>query len=485
MVRASIPNNVNLDMASPSGRFLDHYQDQFRLWWDDVVPSEFRQVPMYLRCPVGCDRAGWADFRFVKPGEYRWGLFQTPMTERQIRFGDRAGESVWQTVPEEHRDLLLKHIRVQADAEPGSVEQSANLARCAPSNYDLRNLYQFLLEEGRHLWAMVHVLVEHFGHAGEDEGQALLQRSCGSDSDPRLLDAFNHSIDEWLSYFIWCVLADRDGKYQLSTVSHGAFDPLARTAAFMLFEEPFHLSIGTQGIERVLRRSAELMQQHDCEDIFPHGGIPIHVIQKYLNYWSPRVLDLFGNDESRRAREAFEAGIRARPYEPSCNDRDGKTEHVLVDRREGDVLKAAQVLEVDALNTAMRRRFIDEVQVVMRRWNRILEEHHIDTRLYLAHERFNRRIGPAKGLDFDPQGQAISAETAQQQQNHWLPTDTDRRQLKSLMQQEIRPDHYAGWIAAPTVSINNKPLSGFAYVKTAEAKPADAEHNASNEVPHA
>src|SRR5690606_33346299 len=137
-----------------------------------------------------------------------------------------------------------------------SVEQSNMLGLGIPSLYDLRNLFQINCEEGRHLWAIVHLLLEHFGKDGEREIEGLLARRSGSAERPRILNAFNSPIDEWLSFLFWSTLADRDGKYQLLAVSESAFDPLARTAKYMLTEEAHHMFVGDDGLKRVVRRTA-------------------------------------------------------------------------------------------------------------------------------------------------------------------------------------------------------------------------------------
>ncbi len=464
MVAVTLPNNVDLDRKPRLARQLIAFQRKFKRWWDERGPSEFRSVPMYLRCPVGCDARGWAEFSYVRPEDYTWGLFQTPKSDRVITFGQNRGRSVWQAPPAEHADALLRNIRIQADAEPGSVEQSHALCRNAPSRYDLRNLYQFLLEEGRHFWAMAHILLEHFGSEGELEVERLLERCCGDRDQPRLLDAFNYQVDEWLSYFIWCFLADRDGKYQLSTAKYAGFDPLARTAGFMLLEEPLHLSIGTHGLERVIRRAANLMWIHDTENIFPFGGIPLPVVQKYLNFWAPRVFDLFGNDESSRAREQFLSGIRARPYEPYAVDSDATHKTLTVDRRLGDSLTQIAAAEIDVLNAAMRRQFIREVEKPVQRWNEFLRAAGIDMQLRLPHERFNRHVGPCKELAFDPEGNPITRELMDANAANWFPTAEDRRQVQALMQQVLSPDRYAAWLDPPSLGIGNKPVEGFHYV---------------------
>jgi benzoyl-CoA 2,3-dioxygenase component B len=71
------------------------------------------------------------------------------------------------------------------------VEQQRFLGLTAPSLYDMRNLFQVNVEEGRHLWAMVYLLQKYFGADGREEADMLLRRSSGSDDAPRMLGAFN------------------------------------------------------------------------------------------------------------------------------------------------------------------------------------------------------------------------------------------------------------------------------------------------------
>ena len=94
------------------------------------------------------------------------------------------------------------------------MEQQRHLGRTCPSLYDLRNLFQINVEEGRHLWAMVYLLDAHFGRDGREESEALLQRRSGDADKPRILGAFNEKTPDWLSYFMFCFFTDRDGKYQ-------------------------------------------------------------------------------------------------------------------------------------------------------------------------------------------------------------------------------------------------------------------------------
>ena len=224
-----IPNNVNLAGDRRLQRALENWQPRFADWWLEMGPVGFQDNEIYLRTAVDVGREGWAHFSHVKLPDYRWGIFLSePEADRRIGFGEMKGEPVWQEVPGEFRTDLRRLIVVQGDTEPASVEQQRYLGKTAPSLYDLRNLFQINVEEGRHLWAMVYLLHAHFGRDGREEADALLQRNSGDPDHPRILGAFNEKTSDWLSFLLFTYFTDRDGKYQLGALKESAFDPLSR-----------------------------------------------------------------------------------------------------------------------------------------------------------------------------------------------------------------------------------------------------------------
>jgi benzoyl-CoA 2,3-dioxygenase component B len=174
-ITATIPNNVGLADDKRLLRALETWQPRFLDWWREMGPVAFQDCGVYLRTAVSVDQEGWANFDHVKMPDYRWGIFLAEPTEdRRIAFGDHKGEPVWQDVPGAYRADLRRLIVVQGDTEPASVEQQRALCLTAPSLYDLRNLFQVNVEEGRHLWAMVYLLHRHFGRDGRDEADEML-----------------------------------------------------------------------------------------------------------------------------------------------------------------------------------------------------------------------------------------------------------------------------------------------------------------------
>src|SRR5437660_2343315 len=172
-----IPNNVNLSEDKRLQRALEKWLPNFLSWWRDMGPEGFQDKDVWLRTAVDVGSAGWAHFDYVKMPDYRWGIFLEPaQPDAKVGFGDNYSTPAYQEVPREFRNSLRRLIVTQRDTEPASVEQQRQLGHTAPSLYDLRNLFQVNVEEGRHLWAMVYLLHGYFGRDGRDEADALLER---------------------------------------------------------------------------------------------------------------------------------------------------------------------------------------------------------------------------------------------------------------------------------------------------------------------
>ncbi len=461
-----IPNNVNLSDDKRLQRALEMWQPNFLNWWRDMGPRGFQEKDTYLRTAVSVDSEGWAVFDYIKMPEYRWGIFLSPPEKnRTIPGGDFAGRPVWNEVPGEFRASLRRLIVTQADTEPASVEQQRMLGETCPSLYDLRNLFQVNVEEGRHLWAMVYLLQTYFGRDGREEAEALLNRRSGNVDKPRILSTFNEPIEEWLSLFMFTNFTDRDGKFQLLALAESAFEPLSRTCRFMLTEEAHHLFVGQTGIQRVIRRTAELMNTHDCEDVRPFAAIPLYIIQRYINFWYSSSLDLFGSEQSSNAATYFAAGLKGRAHEA----RDYEDHFANTGQYDLEVLKNGKLATEsiplrNAMNEILRDDYIKDNQKGLNKWNIELQKHHIEHTLYLPHRRFNRTVGLYSDHHFDVQGQLISKDQWEENKSQWLPTKEDRAFVKSLMKPETRRGHYASWIAPPLKGINARP-SDFEYVK--------------------
>jgi len=464
-----IPNNVNLAGDRTLQRALEQWQPNYLKWWAEMGPDGSQAMEVYLRTAVSVDPSGWAHFAHVKMPDYRWGIFLTPAdAERRIHFGEHLGEPAWQDVPGEHRANLRRIIVTQGDTEPASVEQQRHLGLTCPSQYDLRNLFQVNVEEGRHLWAMVYLLHRYFGRDGREEGEALLERRSGDADNPRILGAFNEKTPDWLSFFMFTYFTDRDGKFQLCALAESGFDPLARTTRFMLTEEAHHMFVGESGVSRIVQRTCEVMNQLQTDDpakLRAAGVIDLPTLQRYLNFHFSVTIDLFGADQSSNAATFYGAGLKGRFEEGKRADDHrlhGATYKVLAvaDGR----LVEQDVPMLNALNEVLRDDYIKDSVGGVARWNKVIEKAGIPFRLAVPHKAFNRRIGTLANVRIAPDGRVVGEAEWNAHVGAWLPTAEDRAFVASLMGRVTAPGQFAHWIAPPAMGINKQPAD-FEYVR--------------------
>ena len=352
-------------------------------------------------------------------------------------------------MPGEYRAPLRRLIVTQGDTEPASVEQQRRLGLTCPSLYDLRNLFQINVEEGRHLWAMVYLLHAYFGRDGREEAEAMLERHSGDADRPRILGAFNEETPNWLSYLMFTFFTDRDGKYQLAALAESGFDPLSRTCRFMLTEEAHHMFVGETGVMRVVQRTAEVMNElgtDDSERLRAAGLIDLPTVQKYINFHYSVSVDLFGQEVSTNAANYFTAGLKGRYLESRIDDDHRLAEnqwpvHTVRDGR----IAVEEISALNAVNERLRDDYIKDCQRGLDRWNRALETLGVDFRLELPH-------GFSTGVLAMPQGSVCRRKVEYDQRGgvgganlwRWLPTEGDMAYVDSLMQRVIEPGQDRG-----------------------------------------
>ena len=469
-----IPNNVDLATDRTLQRALEHWQPRFLDWWRGMGPTDFQGADVYLRTAVSVDAGGWAQYGAVKMPDYRWGIFLAePVADRKIGFGDAMGQPVWQQIPGEYRSTLRRLIVTQGDTEPASVEQQRLLGHTCPSLYDLRNLFQVNVEEGRHLWAMAYLLHAHFGRDGREEAEALLQRRSGDPDKPRMLGAFNEETPDWLSFHMFTFFTDRDGKMQLESLAQSGFDPLSRTCRFMLTEEAHHMFVGETGIARTAQATCEAMKAAGIDDpyriekIRALGVIDLPTMQKKLNLHYTLSLDLFGSEVSTNAANAFNASLKGRFRETAIEDdhRLENSTYPVLKLVNGEI-KRVDEPALTAINMRLRDDYTADCQRGLDRWNKAIEKTGVDFKFVLPHVAFHRQIGEFRNVKATPEGRLVDEATWSKEKDRWLPSKDDGDFIASLMKQEVAPGQFASWIAPPRVGIDNKP-GDFEYVKIA------------------
>ena len=474
---ALIPNNVGLADDSRVKRALEKWHPGYIDWWMDMGPDGFQASQAYLRTAVRVeskDGEHWAIFDYVKMPEYRWGILLAPAEEnRTVPFGAHRGEPAWQSVPGEYRAMLRRLVVIQGDTEPASVEQQRYLGKTAPSLYDMRNLFQVNVEEGRHLWAMVYLLQKYFGRDGREEATELLRRRSGSDDKPRMLGAFNEETPDWLSFFMFTFFTDRDGKMQLESLAQSGFDPLSRTCRFMLTEEAFHMFVGETGITRIIERTCQAMNEAGIEDpndiqaVRSLGVIDLPTVQKKANVHYSLSLDLFGSELSTNAANYFNAGLKGRMHEMNLDDNHQLTDltYPVLQRHNGG-FEMQDHPALNALNARLRDDFTDDCNRGVGRWNKVISKAGVEFEIRLPHVAFYRQIGDFADVSVTPDGEVLGSEEWERRRGEWLPDSDDREYIESLMVPQWGINEFAPWIAPPRSKIDRKP-GGFEWVKLA------------------
>ncbi len=469
-----IPNNVGLNDDQRVLKALEQWHPGYIDWWMTMGPEGFQTSDVYLRTAISIDPKGWAKFDYVKMPEYRWGILLAPQDDsRLVNFGAHKGEKAWQEVPGEYRAMLRRLVVIQGDTEPASVEQQRHLGKTAPSLYDMRNLFQVNVEEGRHLWAMVYLLHKYFGRDGREEADGLLQRRSGDEDKPRMLGAFNETTPDWLSFFMFTFFTDRDGKMQLESLAQSGFDPLSRTCRFMLTEEAHHMFVGETGVGRTIERTCEAMKAAGIEDPYDInrvralGVVDLPTLQKKANLHFSLSLDLFGSEVSTNAANFYNSGLKGRFNETRIDDDHLLTgAHYPVLKFVDGSIKMVDEPALTAINMRLRDDYVKDCQGGVSRWNRVIDKAGIKFQLTLPSVTFNRAIGEFRNIHASPEGQLLSDGEWAARKDEWLPSTDDGAFIESLMKPCWDLGKYASWISPPKVGIDSKP-GDFEYVKIA------------------
>ena len=120
---------------------------------------------------------------------------------------------------------------------------------------------------------------------------------------------------------------------------------------------------------------------------------------------------------------------------------------------------------LNAINERLRDAFIADVETGVGRLNRVLRNLDVDFEIALPHVAFNRRVGLFAGLDVTPRGEVIDSDAWRRRQHEWLPSESDRAHVGSLMPEAVtEPGKFAHWIAPPSRGIDGRPVD-FEYVR--------------------
>jgi benzoyl-CoA 2,3-dioxygenase component B len=220
----------------------------------------------------------------------------------------------------------------------------------------------------------------------------------------------------------------------------------------MLTEEAHHLFVGETGVERVVKRTAELTREiRTARTCAARAAMPLEVIQKIINYWFSYCLDLFGGEISSNAADYFASGLKGRFREEAKEtEHTGLNQAKIIPVVQDGKLVNREVPLRNAMNECLRDGYIQDCERALAKWNRTIHEVGVTFELTLPSRRFNRRIGEYAGHHFDPDGHLISVADFTRMHDTWLPTATDRARVRALQTRAVtKPGELASWIAPP------------------------------------
>src|SRR5215210_2070664 len=207
----------------------------------------------------------------------------------EIECGDQKGKPKFTRaadMPAEPAQHLFGAIRAQASTEFGSIQQHRLTLARAQEEEEQFWILRMMAEELRHGYQMLHLLVEDDWSCVTQESRAdLVEGILSMNTGSHILGAFNVDFDSFIDNVVFCGLIDRVGKFQLSMQRVSAYQPMAESMPQMLREEAFHLATGVVPWRRMVEDAAR-------GEVY----VSMEVLQKHLNKWLPRGLEMFGDE---------------------------------------------------------------------------------------------------------------------------------------------------------------------------------------------
>jgi len=203
-------------------------------------------------------------------------------------FTDKVGLKDFEKMDAEYRDLLGRVLAIQADCEIGGPHlYLEDILPKAPSKIDQLIVARTAAEEIDHYRKISRIA----GDIGVDVSYVLSRPN-----QERYVESFRGKISTWEDFAVFGFLIDRVGRYQLEEFEDCSYVPLERILPDVHKEEAGHIEFGTN-------KTAELAAK---------GGEAKDRVQKALNFWYTKGLDMFGNSKSYRSERYRHWGLKRR-----------------------------------------------------------------------------------------------------------------------------------------------------------------------------
>jgi ring-1,2-phenylacetyl-CoA epoxidase subunit PaaA len=203
-------------------------------------------------------------------------------------FTDRVESSDVPKMPAEYQDLLKRVLAIQADCEIGGPHLYVRtILPAAPTKVDQLIVARTAAEEADHYRKVARLA----GEVGLD-----LSFILSRPNQERYVNAFRGTITSWEEFAVFGFLIDRVGRYQLEEFIGCSYAPLNRILPDVIVEELAHIEYG----------------ENKTAEFAATGGESKEKIQRVVNAWYPKALDMFGNSDSRRSERYRHWGLKRR-----------------------------------------------------------------------------------------------------------------------------------------------------------------------------
>ena len=203
-------------------------------------------------------------------------------------FQDKIDLKDLEKMDSEYRDLLGRVLAIQADCEIGGPHLYVeDMLPSAPSKADKLMVARTAAEEMDHFRKIARVA----GEMGVDVSYVL-----SWPNQKRYLEAFRGSISTWEDFAVFGFLIDRVGRYQLEEFLGCTYKPLSEIMPEIMKEEVGHVGYGAS-------KTADLLAQGDESK---------EKVQRALDFWYAKALDMFGRSDSTRDQRYIYWGLKRR-----------------------------------------------------------------------------------------------------------------------------------------------------------------------------
>jgi len=201
---------------------------------------------------------------------------------------EKIERNALEAMPEEYQQLLGRVLTIQADCEIGGPHLYVkDMLLTAPTKVNQLLVARTAAEEMDH-YRKIAVLA---GEIGVDTSFLL-----SIPNQKRYLEAFRGLISSWEDFAVFGFLIDRVGRFQMEEFLDCSYLPLQRVLPEILKEEMGHVGFGT----------------NQTADMALKGGEQKEKIQRSIDFWYVKALDMFGRSDSERSNRYCHWGLKRR-----------------------------------------------------------------------------------------------------------------------------------------------------------------------------